>query len=70
MGCTAEDEYRVYVGQSPQLYLGERFGLLQSAEGLLHQPAAADEASGINDVPCDPSIDVRAAAFVLLKSAR
>lgn len=42
VGGAAEDEDPVDLGQASQLHPGERAGLLQPAEGLLDQPAAAE----------------------------
>ena len=51
VGGAAEDEEPVDLGQTSQLYLGKWVGLLETAEGFLDQPAAA-EADRIAGVSC------------------
>ena len=65
----AEDESRVGVGQSSQLYPGERAGPLEPAEGLLNQPSLAKR-DRVASMPCGSPIEVGAACLSALLNVR
>ena len=65
----AEDESRVGVGQSSQLYPGERAGPLEPAEGLLNQPSLAKR-DRVASMPCGSPIEVGAAFLFALLNVR
>ncbi len=65
----AEDEEPVDLGQTSPLHLGDGTGLLQPAEGLLDQPAAA-QADRVSGVPGGSAIEVRTASFFVLLHMR
>src|ERR1039458_1157528 len=66
---TTEDEQPVHFLQPSQLYLTQWAGLLQPAEALFHQPAAA-QADGIAEVPGRPAIQIAAPPFFVLCNMR
>ena len=69
VGSTAEDEDPVDLGPDLAASLGERSGLLQPAEGLPDQPAAA-QAQGVAGMPGGSSVEDRAASLFLLLHMR
>jgi len=69
VGCAAEDEDPVHLGQPAHLHLAERADLLHPAEGLFDQPAAA-QADRVAGVPGGSSVHVRAPSVVVLGDVR
>ena len=64
-----EDEQPVHFFQASQLDLAQRAGLLKPTEALLDQPSPA-QADGIARLPCGSSVQVAAAALVVLRYMR
>ena len=65
VGGATEDEQPVYFFQSAQLHLAQRAVLLQPAEALLDQPAAA-QAECVALVPRGSAVEAGAASVVVL----